>query len=104
MLMSSNARSRVDFPRKLTQPYSVTMYSTSMRVSVAICTRGTIPEMVPFLAADFRPMKDFPPLENDAPLTKSNCPPDPLYWCPLMNSAFTWPYRSTSIAVFTLIM
>jgi len=48
-------------------------------------------EIVPFLAEDFSPMKDFPLLENQAPLTKSNCPPEPLYWCPLMNSPLTWP-------------
>jgi hypothetical protein len=58
----------------------------------------------PFFAADFGPMNDFPPFENDAPFTKANCPPDPLYWCPLINSAFTCPYKSTSIAVFTHIM
>jgi hypothetical protein len=42
------------------------MHSTPMRVSVAIRTLGTMPEMVPLLAADFRPMKDFPPFEKDA--------------------------------------
>jgi hypothetical protein len=47
--------------------------------------RGKIPEIVPFFAADFSPMKDFAPFENDAPFTKSNCPPDPLYGCPLIN-------------------
>lgn len=43
------------------------MCSTSMRVSVAICTFGTMLEIVPFFADDFRPMKDFPPSENEAP-------------------------------------
>lgn len=71
--------------------YSVTTYSTSIRVSVAICTRGTIQEIVAFLAADFSPINDLPPFEKEAPFTKSNCPPDPLHWCSLINSAFTWP-------------
>jgi hypothetical protein len=47
--------------------------------------------------------KDFPPMENEAPLTKSNCPPEPLYGWPSMNSPLPWPYRSISTAVFTLI-
>jgi hypothetical protein len=32
-----------------------------MRVSVAICTFGTMLEIVPFFADGFSPMKDFPP-------------------------------------------
>jgi hypothetical protein len=72
-------------------PNSVTMCSTSMRVSVAIFTFDTMLEIGPFFADDFRPMKDFPPLENEAPWAKSNCPPEPLYWWPLMNSPLTWP-------------
>jgi hypothetical protein len=46
-----------------------------MRVSVAIFTFGTMLEIVPFFADDFRPMKDFPPLENEAPWTKSTALP-----------------------------
>jgi hypothetical protein len=33
------------------------MCSTSLRVSVAICTFGTMLEIVPFFADDFSPMK-----------------------------------------------
>jgi hypothetical protein len=43
------------------------------------------------LGRGLQPDEGLAPFEKEEPLTKSNCPPDPLYSCPLMNSAFTWP-------------
>src|SRR5450432_964062 len=40
--MRASARCFVDLPRRLTTPYSVTTYSTSMRSTVTIPTLGTM--------------------------------------------------------------
>ena len=44
-------------------------------------------------------MKDLPLLEWKAPYTKSSIPPLPLIWRVPSDSAATWPYRSTSMAL-----
>ncbi len=99
--MRALARSDSVLPQSSAMPYSVTTYCTSYRGVVTtppLLMLGTILERLPPWAVEVRATIDRPPGESLAPFTQSACPPTPPICRSPMDSAFTWPVRSTSIA------
>ena len=64
---------------------------------------GRDPADVPAWLTEGRAMIGLPPSESDAPRTKSICPPTPEYWRVPIESAPTWPVRSTSMALLMAV-
>ena len=86
MEISASARSQLDGPFRLTQPYSVTTYMVLTRVSVTMLPSASVGRMreasVPsfYLKVEDRQIKLLPPLDRYAPSTKSCWPPAPEMW------------------------
>ena len=59
---------------------------------------ATMRETAPFFAVDGKAMIALPSRLRAAPRTKSTCPPMPVNCVGPMESATTWPMRSTWIA------
>lgn len=93
--MMLSARSVEESPFRFTEPNSVTIQCVSVRgVVTGPSRRGTIREIVSFAAVERVVIMERPPLDAYAPLTKSNCPPEALYWCPSKYSELQAPVRS----------